>query len=105
MSVGADSLPIMTVPPKDPHDKLNKFVLSVPANAASELRAVVPRAVAELVDWEVMERRPGSFVSPELRGRHSDLVFRTQVDGRDAYILAVIEHQSTPDPLMAFRMA
>jgi hypothetical protein len=58
------------------------------------LRAVLPAAVADRVDWTVMERRAGSFVSPELQGRHSDLVYRTRLDdGRDAYLFALIEHQ------------
>jgi predicted transposase YdaD len=95
----------MPVSPSEPHDRLTKFVLGVPENAASELRAVLPAAVAERVDWTVMQRRPGSFVSSELKSRHSDLVFRTRIDGREGYLFAVIEHQSGPDPLMAFRMA
>jgi hypothetical protein len=104
MSVGAGSLPVVSVSSMQPHDRLNKFVLGVPENAASELRAVLPAAVADRVDWTVMQRLAGSFVSPELQGRHSDLVFRTRIDNRDGYLFCLIEHQSVPDPLMAFRM-
>ena len=35
---------------------------------------------------------------------HSDLLFRTTFDGDDAYLYFLIEHQSSPDDLMAFRM-
>jgi predicted transposase YdaD len=42
-------------------------------------------------------------VSRRLRGRNGDLMFRTRMAGREAYIWSLIEHQSTPDRLMAFR--
>ena len=34
----------------------------------------------------------------------SDLLFTAPLDGRDAYVYLLVEHQSSLDPLMAFRM-
>ena len=45
-----------------------------------------------------------SFVDEALRWRHSDLLFTAPLDGRDAYVYLLAEHQSSDDPLMAFRM-
>lgn len=39
-----------------------------------------------------------------LRHRQTGVLFKTTVQEDDAYVYVVIEHQSTPDPLMAFRM-
>ncbi|MEV0028618.1 Rpn family recombination-promoting nuclease/putative transposase [Nocardia sp. NPDC050793] len=91
-------------PPSNSHDAYFRHVLGRPTDAASELRAVLPEAVAARVDWEGLELQSGSFVSKQLRSRYSDLLFRTRLDGYTAYIYLLIEHQSRSDPLMPFRM-
>lgn len=48
---------------------------------------------------------PGTFVDEHLKYRHADVLFRTRIDGRAGYLYMLIEHQRSPDPLMAFRMA
>ncbi|MEV6770295.1 Rpn family recombination-promoting nuclease/putative transposase [Nocardia sp. NPDC051030] len=90
--------------PTNPHDAYFRHVLSRPADAASELRAVLPEGVAARVDWGALVLQPGSFVSEELRSRYSDILFRTRLDGHDAYVFLLIEHQSRSDRFMAFRM-
>jgi Putative transposase, YhgA-like len=47
---------------------------------------------------------PGSFVDEALRWRHSDVLFTAPLDGRDAFVYVLVEHQSSDDPLMAFRV-
>jgi hypothetical protein len=88
----------------NPHDAVFRKVLGEPANAASQLRAVLPETLVRRLDLERLERAPDSFVDEELGRRQSDLVFTVPLDERDAFICVLIEHQSTPDPLMALRM-
>ena len=40
----------------------------------------------------------------ELRSRHTDLLFRVSLSGREARLYLLYEHQSTPPPLMPFRL-
>jgi predicted transposase YdaD len=47
---------------------------------------------------------PGSFVDEALRWRHSEVLFTAPLDGHDALLYVLIEHQSSDDPLMVFRM-
>ncbi|MFD6351048.1 Rpn family recombination-promoting nuclease/putative transposase [Nocardia tengchongensis] len=94
----------MADPPNNPHDAYFRHVLEQPANAAGELRAVLPPAVTARVDWDALELQSCSYVSPALRSRFSDLLFRTRLAGHDAYLFLLVEHQSRPDPLMPFRM-
>jgi hypothetical protein len=47
---------------------------------------------------------PASFVDEALKWRYSDLLFTAPLDGRDAFVYLLVEHQSSADPLMAFRM-
>jgi hypothetical protein len=79
-------------------------ILGVPENMASHLRAVLPLDAAALLDLNRLARVPGSFVDESLRWRHSDLLFTAPLEGQDALVYVLVEHQSSSDPLMAFRM-
>jgi predicted transposase YdaD len=87
-----------------PHDAVFRQVFGVPANAVSQLRAVLPADLAARLDLGKLAPVPGSFVDEALRWRHSDLLFTAPLDGRDAFVYLLIEHQSSDDPLMAFRV-
>ncbi|MGW0182058.1 Rpn family recombination-promoting nuclease/putative transposase [Nocardia sp. NPDC003345] len=94
----------MTEQRSNPHDAYFRKVMARPDNAASELRAVLPDTISARIDWPTLELQPGSFVSPELRNRYSDLLFRARLDGHPAYLYILTEHQSSSDRFMAFRM-
>jgi hypothetical protein len=79
-------------------------IFGVPANAASQLRAVLPPGLAARLDLGRLAPVSASFVDEALKWRYSDLLFTAPLDGRDAYVYVLAEHQSSDDPLMAFRM-
>jgi predicted transposase YdaD len=87
-----------------PHDSMFRFVFGEPVHAASELRAVLPGELADRLDLTSLRPVNGSFVDEELTNRHADVLMRTRLDGREAFVYALIEHQSTPDPMMPLRM-
>ena len=90
--------------PLTPHDSVFRRVLGVPENMASQLRAVLPPDVAARLDLRRLARAPGSFVDEALKWRHTDLLFTVPLESRDALVYVLVEHQSSSDPLMAFRM-
>jgi hypothetical protein len=81
-----------------------RLVFGKPAHAASQLQAVLPPALTARLDLDQLAVVNGSFIDTELTWRHCDVLLRTRLDGRDALIYVILEHQSTPDPLMAWRM-
>ncbi len=87
-----------------PHDSVFRRIFGVPENAASQLRAVLPTDLAVRLDLGQLARVPASFVDEALKWRYSDLLFTAPLDGRDAFVYLLVEHQSSADPLMAFRM-
>jgi putative YhgA-like transposase len=87
-----------------PHDAIFRRVLGEPANAASQLRAVLPDTLVDRLDLDRLTRVSGSFVDATLRWRHSDLLFTVPLRGREAFVYVLVEHQSGTDPLMPFRM-
>jgi hypothetical protein len=107
------SVPVRTVPvmgeasgggAAQPHDSLFRFVFGKPVHAASELRAVLPAPLADRLDLANLRPVNGSFVDEELTNRHCDVLMRTRLDGREAFVYVLIEHQSSPDPIMPLRM-
>ncbi|AYF76758.1 transposase [Nocardia yunnanensis] len=94
----------MAEQPKNPHDAYFRHVMSEATAAAGEVRSVLPEAAAAHLDWDGMELQSCSFVPKELRSRYTDVLFRTRWDDRDAFVFMLIEHQSSSDDLMAFRM-
>lgn len=91
-------------PNGQPHDALFRLVFGDPDNTASELRSVLPPRLAARIDLDNLRPQPGTFVDPELRHRHVDLLFRTSNDDGETYLYLLVEHQRTSDPLMALRM-
>ena len=87
-----------------PHDSIFRQIFGVPENAASQLRAVLPPGLAVRLDLSRLAQVPASFVDEALKWRYSDLLFTVPLEGRDAFVYVLVEHQSSNDALMAFRM-
>jgi hypothetical protein len=76
-----------------------------PASAASELRTVVPEAIARRIDWDSLERVPADLVSGSLQSLYPDLIFTARLIGElDVHLFFLLEHQSRNDRWMALRM-
>ncbi|PXX57679.1 putative transposase/invertase (TIGR01784 family) [Nocardia tenerifensis] len=90
--------------PNNPHDTYFRRVSTRSPDAVCAIRDAVPEILAELVDWSVMELLSCSFISRELRSRYTDILYRTRMAGREAYIYVLLEHQSSVDRMMARRM-
>ncbi|MEN9578916.1 MAG: hypothetical protein RJA70_1925 [Pseudomonadota bacterium] len=90
--------------PKQPHDALFKMTFGNPARAAAELRAVLPPALVQAIDLQSLQLTASSFVDRHFQGRHSDLLFLADIDGKPGYLYLLFEHQNAPDSLMPFRL-
>ncbi len=89
---------------QSPHDALVKHAFGDTENAAAELRAVLPQAIVEALDFRTLRVCPGSYVDDALRDLHSDLLYEVQLAGREALLYVLFEHQSRVDPLMPYRL-
>jgi predicted transposase/invertase (TIGR01784 family) len=87
-----------------PHDRLFKRVFSNPEEAAGELRHVLPPAVTRLIDWSTLRAVRATFIDDHLAETRSDLLFSVMLGARPAFVYVLLEHQSTCDALMAFRV-
>ena len=83
------------------HDHPYKELFSQPELIADLLRLA---EMADGLDLDSLDRRNGSYISEDWKGREDDVVWRVRCGGRDLYVYLLIEFQSTVDPLMAVRV-
>ncbi|MCC8459960.1 Rpn family recombination-promoting nuclease/putative transposase, partial [Photorhabdus aegyptia] len=86
------------------HDALFKHFLTQPETAREFLSLYLPEEVQLLCDLATLKLESGSFVDRHLRQLHSDVLYSVETVRGQGYIYCLIEHQSTPDPLMAWRL-
>jgi predicted transposase YdaD len=87
------------------HDHGFEVLFSHSEMMAGFLRDFVQEEWFQHLDFTTLERVAGSFVTPDLLGRESDVVWRVRwARDRWLYIYLLIEFQSTADPFIALRM-
>ncbi|MCG8339710.1 MAG: Rpn family recombination-promoting nuclease/putative transposase [Cytophagales bacterium] len=87
-----------------PHDRFARAALSDVTVASDFLRAYLPKEVTKRIDFKTLALTNGSFIDEYCRQYYTDLVYTCKIDKRDGYIYCILETQSTPDELMAFRI-
>ncbi|MCL2896188.1 Rpn family recombination-promoting nuclease/putative transposase [Brenneria tiliae] len=86
------------------HDALFKTYLSNIEVARDFLTIHLPPHIGEICDLSTLRLEATSFTDETLRTRMSDMLYSLQTQQGTTYIYCLIEHQSTPDRLMAFRL-
>ena len=87
-----------------PHDAVFKQFLCHPETARDFLAIHLPISLQALCNLQTLRLESASFVEPDLRARYSDVLWSLQTTAGDGYIYVVIEHQSSADAHMAFRL-
>lgn len=87
-----------------PHDAIFKTFLSHPATAQDFLLLHLPASLRALCELQTLKLEPTSFIEEELRAYYCDVLWSLKTREGEGYIYVVIEHQSTADPHMAFRL-
>ncbi len=94
--------PMKTTP--TPHDALFKNFMTQPATACDLLEFHLPPELRQLCDLSTLRLESGSFIENNLRACYSDVLYSLKTTAGDGYVYALIEHQSSPDKHMAFRL-
>ena len=87
-----------------PHDAVFKSFLRHPDTARDFIDIHLPAPLRKLCDLTTLKLEPNSFIDDDLRQYYSDLLWSVKTQEGVGYIYVVIEHQSKPEELMAFRM-
>jgi len=88
-----------------PHDAVFKQFLHHPDTARDFMQLHLPQYLQPICDFRTLKLESGSFVTDDLRPYFSDILYSLKTTTNDdACISILIEHQSTPDKQMAFRL-
>lgn len=68
------------------------------------LAGLIPPATSQAINWEAIEVVPTSFVDPSLAAKEADILYSVDLNGEDAYVYVLLEHQSTQPKWMIARM-
>lgn len=87
-----------------PHDAVFRQMLMHQAVAKDFCSCISPRRFWRSAKLDSLQLVSGSFVEEDLRASYSDILYSLRTRHGPGYVYALIEHQSTPDKLMAFRL-
>ncbi|HHQ6537684.1 TPA: Rpn family recombination-promoting nuclease/putative transposase [Serratia fonticola] len=88
-----------------PHDATFRQFLTQPEVARDFMELHLPAELRAICDLNTLKLESGSFVEDNLRQYFSDVLYSLKTTaGDDGYVHVLIEHQSTPDQHMAFRL-
>ena len=86
------------------HDQFFRTAMADKRVARDFLKAWLPQDLCQQIDFKQLELQPRSHINDVRQESVVDVLFKTVIEGHEAYIYLLLEHQSTPDPLMPFRM-
>ncbi|MDA5536781.1 Rpn family recombination-promoting nuclease/putative transposase [Yersinia mollaretii] len=87
-----------------PHDAIFKQFLTHQQTARNFLEIHLPSEFRKICDLTTLQLESGSFIENDLRAYYSDVLYSLKTQAQDGYVYALIEHQSSPDKHMAFRL-
>ncbi|WP_375329755.1 Rpn family recombination-promoting nuclease/putative transposase [Candidatus Tisiphia endosymbiont of Nemotelus uliginosus] len=89
---------------KPKHDEIFRKSMENPIVAKEFLATHLPKDVLALIDSTSLKLEKDSFIEPDLSKTISDVLFSVKFNDQDGYIFLLLEHQSTVDKMMAFRL-
>ncbi len=87
-----------------PHDAGFKAAFQKRELAKNFFRHYFPKEIVEVIDFRYLKLNNRSYVDEKLAEKHSDIVYRTRIRGKLAFLYILFEHQSTPDYWIIFRL-
>lgn len=68
------------------------------------LKVHLPATIQQDCDFSKLALEPSSFIEDDLKQLHSDVLYSLPIKQQKSYVYCLIEHQSTPNQFMAFRL-
>ena len=88
----------------NPHDQFFREAMKDKRVSEAFLKRHLSADLCAVVDFKNLVLQPRSQSNAVRKESIVDLLFKTSIAGKEAYIYLLLEHQSSPEPLMAFRV-
>jgi len=86
------------------HDKFFKMAMMEKQVAQEFFEKHLPIELLSIIDLTKLELQSGSYIDDHRQESIADILFKTMIGTQEAYLYLVVDHQSTPDVLMPFRV-
>lgn len=86
------------------HDSFFKSAMSDLSIAKGFLQQHLPSELQAKCEWSTLRLSNNEFVNERLQANIVDILLEAKIDGKDGYFYLLVEHQSTVDHFMAFRI-
>lgn len=87
-----------------PHDALFKTFLSDVSIAKDFFAIHLPQTIKPHCDFNTLKIQPTVFVDDDLKHHVADVLYSIQIKDRPGYLYCLVEHETRPSPLTAWRM-
>lgn len=87
-----------------PHDAAFRKFLAHTATARDFIKLHLPAALLAICDLTTLKPASESFITESLRPSFCDVLYSLKTRAGNGFVYILIEHQSTPDRHMAFRL-
>ncbi|MFV9989295.1 MAG: Rpn family recombination-promoting nuclease/putative transposase [Coxiella endosymbiont of Dermacentor nuttalli] len=87
-----------------PHDAVFRKFLSEKETAKDFFDIWLPDEIKGLCDLDSLKVESGSFIDGDMKNYQSDILYSISTTKGNGYIYVLIEHQSKPDKLIAWRL-
>ncbi|MEN0016469.1 MAG: Rpn family recombination-promoting nuclease/putative transposase, partial [Bacteroidota bacterium] len=87
-----------------PHDALFKKGMTDIEVAQDLLQKYLPHDLRTTLDWTTLRHTNKSSVKDHLAQIHADMAYQCTLQHSRAHVYPLVEHQSTPDKLLPFRV-
>ena len=86
------------------HDKFFRKAMQLPKVNQAFIKCFLPKEILNNIDIKTLKKEKTTYIDEALRERISDVVFTCKYRNKPAYFIPLVEHQSTNDPLMSYRV-
>jgi predicted transposase/invertase (TIGR01784 family) len=88
----------------NPHDQFFRKAMEDKRVAIEFLKLYLPADLCAQIDFNVLSLQPRAHANAVRKESIVDVLFKTTLHTKEAYIYLLLEHQSSPDPLMSLRV-
>jgi predicted transposase/invertase (TIGR01784 family) len=86
------------------HDSYFRGLMKEKLFALKFLETYLPIEVKAKVDWDFLVVKDTAFIHDNHQKGHADILYEIKLSGKETLVYILLEHQSTPDKWMAFRL-
>ena len=87
-----------------PHDRFFRSMMIDPKVIREFFEQNLPAHIRTVINFDSIAAEKDSFIDDHLRLQIADLLYSVEFGGQPGYLYILVEHQSTPDKLMPFRI-